>query len=125
MSIEFVAEHIMGFKRECCQGSMGGGNTNADGGSTIWFWCNWCWRKVLIGENRPCPKYPFPKFTLVDLMRRLGERACTPTMVRFDTLRKERKFTITNAEGRVCDTDNPLEDYCAYLAEKYKAVDDE
>ena len=104
---------------------MGWGDVNADGSGKSGFWCDWCHQRTSYTNVGPCPEYPFPKFTLVDLMRRLGERACTPTMVRFDTLRKERKFTITNAEGRVCDTDNPLEDYCAYLAEKYKAVDNE
>ena len=45
----------------------------------------------------------------VALMRKLGETGI-PLVVRFDTLRKSRRFTIIGPEGRICDTDDPLED---------------
>jgi hypothetical protein len=118
MSIEFVAEHIMGYERKRCQGSMGGGTANADGSGESFFWCDWCGQRMDYSKAGPCPKYPFPSFTLIDLMARLGEKGI-PTVVRFDTLRKTGRFTIIGPEGRICNTDHPLDDFCEYLAKRY------
>jgi len=115
---DWVAEHVMGFERGRCQGSVGGGNVSLNGTSENWFYCDWCGRVVKPGESGPCPKYPFPKFTLIDLMKKLGENN-VPIMVRFDILRDSRRFTIVGPEGRIADTDNPFEALCQWCFDSY------
>lgn len=113
--IEFVAENIMDFERGKCRGTVGWGGTGDSGG----FWCQWCGqRREYLGTIPPCPAYPFPEFSLVDLMRELGEKGM-PLVVRYDTLRESRRFTIVGPDGRICDTDTPLESLCAWLRERY------
>jgi len=112
-AVSFVAEHIMGFERGRCQGTFGGGNATADGYET-WVWCAWCGAEIRNGDAGLCPKYPFPSFSLCELMRRLGEMGHS-VMVRFDPLRESDCFTITFDSERVCDTDEPFEALCEFL----------
>lgn len=111
---DWVAEHVMGFERGNCQGTTGGATGSVGGPSEIWFYCDWCGQQIYDGKTEPCPKYPFPKFTLVDLMRKLGEEG-DPVMVRYDALRPRRNFTVTLHTTRVADTDDPLQSLCDYL----------
>ena len=115
---QFVAEHIMGFERGGCQGAYGFGDSNGDCG----YYCDWCGAtRKYSDETVPCPNYPFPDFTLIDLMRKLGENGI-PITVRYDTLRKENHFTIIGPEGRIADTDEPFERLCDYLYMRYSGV---
>jgi len=112
MSVDFVAEHIMGFERGFCRGTLGGGTATADG-CAAWVWCTWCGAEIHNGHTGLCPRYSFPSFSLRDLMRRLGELGHS-VMVRFDPLRESDCFTITLDSWRV-DTDDPFETLCRYL----------
>lgn len=113
----FVAERFMEFKRGNCQGTIGGGNAGSAGINT-WVYCEWCGYKIENGKTRPCPKYPFPNFTFIELMRKLGEGGIH-LIVRYDKFRKENRFTIIGPEGRMCDTDEPFRDLCAHLVHRY------
>lgn len=111
--IAWVAEHVMGFARGHCQGTYGGGNIG-EAGCETWQWCDWCHREIRNFNSGPCPEYPFPGFTLTELMHRLGEIGYS-TMVRYDTLRTSDNFTVTFDGLRVGDTDRPLEALCKYI----------
>ena len=115
---DFVAEHILGFGRKLCQGSTGWGDSDGDDG----FYCDWCDCGRSYSDAPPCPCYPFPSFTLTDLMRKLGENLI-PVMVRYDIMREERCFTVVGPEGRIADTDDPLEALCGYLKENYEVTE--
>lgn len=119
-AVEFVAEHIMGFERKHCQGTYGGGNIGM-GGCETWFWCNWCGREVRDGTAGHCPHYPFPRFSMRDLMARLGSLGYH-TMIRLDPQRDRHSFTVCLNEQRICDTDEPLESLCEYLRGDMRAV---
>ncbi len=109
-AIEFVAEHVIGFKRRQCDG--------LPEGSDRYRYCQWCGRLISPGEDKaPCPAYPFPAFSFIDLMRMLGERYDMPITIDFNPLREKKRFVIiTNSPvGRICDTDTPLESLCDYL----------
>ena len=121
MSVDFVAEHIMGFERGRCRGTLGGGNATAYGCET-WVWCTWCGAEIRNGHAGLCPKYPFPSFSLRDLMCRLGELGHS-VMVRFDPLRESDCFTITLDSWRVGDTDDPFEALCRYLESRPDRVE--
>lgn len=114
--IAWVAEHVMGFARGHCQGTYGSGNISEAGYET-WQWCDWCHGEIRNGNSNPCPEYPLPSFTLVDLMSKLGENGHW-TMVRYDPLRVAAGFfTITFNGARIADTDQPLEALCKYIAQ--------
>lgn len=113
----FVAERFMEFDRGNCQGTFGGGEASDTSCSTF-FHCEWCWHKIVDDRIRPCPKYPFPKFTFIELMRKLGEGGIA-LHLRYDKFRKRNRFTIIGPEGRICDTDEPFRDLCAYLVDRY------
>ena|GEM_PF-5759548 len=114
----WVAEHIMGFERGHCQGMCGGASTGSDGTSETWLYCDWCGGLIENGVTKPCPKYPFPKFTLVDLMEKLGENNI-PITVRFDILRKTNRFTVIGPEGRIADTDDPFKALCLWCFDRF------
>jgi len=122
MSVDFVAEHIMGFERGRCRGAHGGGNASMDECET-WQYCDWCGAEIRNGNAGLCPEYPFPNFSLCELMRRLGEIGHF-TMVRYDPLREADCFTITLDGARVCDTDEPFEALCEYLYLRGNGSDD-
>ena len=113
-AIAFVAEHIIGFERGDCHGRYGGASVGESGSGT-WQWCDWCGREIRDGVSGPCPKFPFPSFSLRDLMLSLGEMG-HHTMVRFDPLRNQHRFTVCLDDIRVCDTDEPFEALCQHLA---------
>ena len=113
----FVAERFMEFERGNCCGTYGGGEAT-DTYSTTWAYCDWCRYKIVDSKTQLCPNYPFPEFTFIDLMRKLGEGGIHLT-VRYDKWRDKRRFTIIGPEGRICDTDNPFQDLCAYLVDRY------
>ena len=111
---DWVAEHIMGFKRAWCDTYPGGASLHE-------FWCKFCHTKRPIGYQKPCPKGPFPNFTLVALMRELGKKGHN-VIVRIDPERTSDSFTVilnpapfVTDGGRIGDTDNPLELLCDFL----------
>jgi len=112
-AVSFVAEHIMGFPRGYCQGTYGGGSATSSGVQT-WQYCDRCGAEIRNGNAGLCPKYPFPNFSLCELMRRLGAMGHA-VMVRYDPLRQADRFTITFDGARVCDTDEPFAALCEYL----------
>lgn len=111
----------MGFERGYCQGACGGGNTTLDGGCETWQWCDRCGAEIRNGDARLCPKYPFPNFSLCELMRRLGEMGHS-VMVRFDPLRESDCFTVCFDSERVCDADEPFAALCEYLERKKEGL---
>lgn len=113
-SNDWVAEHVMGFERGSCWSATSAASSGSDGTFETWFTCDRCGRVVYNNKTVPCPNYPFPKFTLVDLMRKLGEKGYH-VMVRVDPEREWTKFTIVLNGCRVCDTDRPLNSLCSYL----------
>ena len=115
MSRDYVAEHIMGFKRGRCQGACGGSYVTFDGAGDTWQWCDWCQREIRFGDSDPCQHYPFPLFTLDELMQQLGDLGHR-TMLRYDPDRVGQCFTLVFDGERVCDTDEPFEALCDYLA---------
>ena len=122
-AVAFVAEHIMGFHRGFCYGTIGGGNANVDGCET-WQYCDWCGAKIRNGNAGLCPNYPFPNFSLTELMRRLGEMGHS-VIVFYDPLREVNRFTISFDGARVCDTDEPFLALCEYLAKGGMTVADD
>lgn len=112
--IEYVAEVIFKYKRDKCQGSYGGGSISNKGLSSF-FHCQWCGKRFDdCLQITYCPKFPFPKFGIVDLMRKLGERNIDISM-RYDSSRDKYNFTLIGLRERICDTDNPLEALCQWL----------
>lgn len=119
-NVALVAEKIMGFERKFCQGIYGCANISSNSISDGWIMCDWCGLTRDYNEVTPrCPKYPFPRFSFLDLMQRLGQEGI-PISIRYDTIRTDNHFTIIGPEGRICNTDTPFEDFCAYLVEQYK-----
>lgn len=119
-SSDWVAEHVMGFERAPC-------GPYPSGSFTLYEfqpgdYCERCGELRPIedrdlrpdGGQKPCPKGSFPKFTLVDLMRKLGEKGYH-VMVRVDPERENHRLTVMFINTRVGDTDNPLELLCHYL----------
>ncbi len=120
--VKYVAEHIMGFERGRCepmQWGSGSHSVNAVGEESFESWsiCKWCGRVIRNGEDTgPCPAYPFPSFTLEDLMRRLGDGGLD-VLVRVDPHRDAKRFTVVGPRGPIANTDEPFEALCTYLAE--------
>lgn len=120
--VEYVAEHIMRFERGRCEPMLWGGgshSTSAFGKMHFESWsnCKWCGQELRNGEDPgPCPAYPFPSFTLEDLMRRLGDGGLD-ILVRVDPHRDAKRFTVVGPRGPIANTDEPFEALCAYLAE--------
>ena len=117
---DFVAEYIFGLERKPCQGSFGGGNTTTNGPIITWFRCDWC-NGVYYHHKLPfpypkCPKYPFPSFTLPQLMQALGKRSIAITL-RNGPYRENNTLTLIGPAGRICDTDEPLEALCRWVFE--------
>ena len=110
--ISEAAEQIMGFERKRCDGSLGGGNIHSDGTGESWFHCRWCGAQQDYDLTSPlCSKYPFPRFTMQDLMAKLGEMG-HHVLVRFDPARDKFKWTVMLASRGRVDTDMPLETLC-------------
>lgn len=110
---DWVAEHVMGFERGRCQAGQRMGGT--------WFYCQWCGLAVQDENTSPCSKYPFPEFTLVDLMRKLGEKGHRVT-VHIDPEQTNDRFTVFlnpttfgGSGGKTADTNKPLETLCEPL----------
>lgn len=143
--LNWTAEHILGYERKTCQGSIGWGNAGYDDeGNLIYdtgFYCDWCGKRRPTTEPiPPCPAYPFPPFTLTDLLRALTTRG-HHILIRTDPERDSRVFTIlvpkrkqltpsltlggaplaqspapTHTElTRLTDTDNPLLALCKWV----------
>ncbi|MEA3309294.1 MAG: hypothetical protein U9Q70_07265 [Chloroflexota bacterium] len=118
---ELVAEQILEFPRQAHQQVPGLSGGNSDEES--WFQCRWCrewlplWRAAA-----PCPRSPFPKFTLTQLMARLASLGI-PVLVRADPLRTERIFTVLLANFRLGDTDAPLLLLVTTLGSALQALD--
>lgn len=47
-------------------------------------------------------------------MRKLGERNID-IHVRYDSERDKRNFTLIGPQGRICDTDEPLQALCQWM----------
>lgn len=113
-SNDWIAEHVMGFRRGDCWSANSTSSSLPDGTFETWFACDRCGQVIYNGKTKPCAQYPFPKFTLVDLMRKLGEKG-DYVMVRYDALRTEHNFTVSLNLARVADIDDPLQALCDYL----------
>lgn len=131
-AFDYVAEYIFGHERGLCQPGI----TGAAAKGTIeqkvirfselcggWY-CRWCGCRHNADGNAvkllPCPKFPFPAFNIVDLMRQLGTRSGSIIAIhlRYDPERAENNFTLIGPEGRFCDTDTPLTALCEWLVER-------
>jgi len=118
-AVRFVAEHVMGFQRKECQGSVGGGSQDDGGTTRLWFICEWCGREIRKGEIQGfCPKQPFPRFLIEDVMRKMAQQGID-ILLRADIKRNGKVFTLVGPKGRICDTDIPFEALCEYLEENY------
>jgi len=109
----------MGFERGHCEPAQwaGGGHSVDAFGEESWSICKWCNREIPDGKDPgPCPAYPFPSFTLEDLMRRLGDGGLD-VLVRVDPHRGAKRFTVVGPRGPIANTDEPFEALCTYLAE--------
>ncbi len=123
---EYVAEIVFGYKRGGCYGSTGGGDISFRDGeqkASYFFYCQWCRKKINSSHllQMACPKFPFPEFTIIDLMRKLGERNVN-VCIRYDSMRSENNFTLIGPQGRICDTDEPLRALCQWIMDELESL---
>jgi hypothetical protein len=115
----YVAQTIFGHNPGNCWGNTGGGNISNQGLSSF-FYCQWCGKRIDDGVHllpSTCPKFPFPEFEIVGLMRKLGERNVN-VCIRYDSMRSENNFTLIGPQGRICDTDEPLRALCQWVMDE-------
>lgn len=109
----WVAMNLFKYPQGWCRGSIGGGSCTAEKCDT-YFICDWCGQEIKNGVNGPCPKSPFPQFTVEQLMNKIADNG-HHVMIRVDPERKTKRFTLVFNGERLIDTDNPLDDLCQAL----------
>ena len=128
----YVAEHVLGYVRGGCSPdhsdvaveiSQNGTNEKYE----FRAYCRWCGERLGPDNGGPCPNYPFPTFTLVDLMQRLGEAGVSVWLCNEDDPKRERFTLIIHARNdllTVLNCDYPLEALCRFLATCHARIED-
>lgn len=131
-AVDYVAEHVLGYRRGACSPDHKNATVNVSTNgteSTYEFraYCRWCGEKLRPDNGGPCPSFPFPAFTLVDLMQRLGEVGVSVWLCNEDDPDKGDKFTLVirtwHELSAILHCDYPLETLCQFLATNRARID--